>query len=50
MVGGGWLFGAGLVLWVTRGPSQTVAEWMVWSMLLPGAGFLLAALYEGKRG
>ena len=50
MGGIGWLLGAGLVLWTTRGPSQAVPEWMVWSMLLPGAGFLMAALYKAKRG
>ena len=50
-LGTGWLVGAGLALWTTRGPSQWVPEWMVWSMLLlPGAGFLLAALYKAKRG
>lgn len=50
MAGIGWLLGAGLVLWTTRGPGQGVAEWMVWSILLPGAAFVLAALYKAKRG
>lgn len=50
MAGMGWLLGAGLVLWATRGPGQSVPEWMVWSMLLPGAGFLLAGLCKAKRG
>ena len=50
MVGMGWLLGAGMVLLTTRGPGQGIPEWLVWSMLLPGAGFLLAALYAAKRG
>lgn len=49
-VGMGWLLGAGLVLWTTRGPGQPASEWMVWSMLLPGAGFVLAAFYKAVRG
>ena len=49
MVGLGWMLGAGFVLWVTRGPGP-VPEWMVWSMPLPGAVFLGAALFTAKRG
>ena len=51
MVGMGWLMGAGLALWVTRGPEQGLPEWMVWSMaLLPAAVFLGAGLYKAKGG
>ncbi len=50
MVGMGWLLGAGLVLGTTRGWGQSAPEWMVWSSLLPGVGFLLVALYKAKRG
>ena len=50
MVGMGWLIGAGLALWVTRGPGPAAPEWMVWSILLPGAGFLGAGFYPVKRG
>ena len=50
MVGMGWLVGVGLVLWTTRGLSQPIPEWMVWTILLPGAGFVLAGLYRAKRG
>lgn len=50
MAGMGWLLGAGLVLWTTRGPGQAVPEWPAWSLLLPGAGFVVAALYKAKRG
>ena len=50
MAGLGWLCGAGSVLWSTRGPGQAVPEWMVWSMLLPGAMFLGIALFKAKRG
>ncbi|MDE0453523.1 MAG: nuclease-related domain-containing protein [Gammaproteobacteria bacterium] len=50
MVGWGWLIGAGLVLWVTRGPGQAAPEWMVWSFLLPGALFVGTALFKAKRG
>lgn len=45
-----WLLGAGLVLGATRGWGQSVSEWVIWSLLLPGVGFLLAALYKAKRG
>ena len=50
MAGTGWLLGAGLVLWTTRGQGEGVPEWMVWSMLVPGAVFMLAALHKAKRG
>ena len=51
MVGMGWLLGAGLMLWATRGPGQPVPGWMAWSiLLLPGAAFALTALYKAKRG
>ena len=50
MVGMGWLIGVGLVLWTTRGLSQPIPEWMVWTILLPGAGFVSAGLYRAKRG
>lgn len=43
MAGTGWLLGAGLVLWTTRGPGQAAPEWLAWSLLLPGAGFVVAA-------
>ena len=48
MVGLGWMLGAGFVLWVTRGPGP-VPEWMVWSMPLPSAVLLGAALFTAKR-
>ncbi|MYE24935.1 MAG: NERD domain-containing protein [Gammaproteobacteria bacterium] len=50
MAGASWLLGAGLVLGTTRGWGQSAPEWMVWSLLLPGVGFLLAGLYKAKRG
>ena len=49
MVGFGWMLGAGLMLWVTRGPGP-VAEWVVWSTPLLGALFLGMALLKARRG
>lgn len=50
MTGIGWFLGAGCVLWVTHGPGPAVPEWMAWSMLLPAALFLGAALFKARRG
>lgn len=50
MAGAGWLLGAGIVLWVTGGPGRILPEWVVWSMLLPGAAFLGVAFIKARRG
>ena len=49
MVGLGWLCGAGLALWMMFGV-HLFSEPITWMALLPGAGFLGAALYTAKRG
>ena len=48
-IGIGWICGAGLTLWMVFGIGF-FSELMSLAMLLPGAGFLLAALYKAKRG
>lgn len=48
-IGIGWICGAGLTLWTAFGIGF-FSELMSLGMLLPGAGFLLAALYKAKRG
>lgn len=48
MTGIGWLFGAALTLWVAFGVrlfSESISL-----IMLPGAGFVLVALYKARRG
>ena len=48
-MGTAWLGGAALALFVVLGP-RPGPEWTFWFVFLPGAVFLVAALYRWQRG